>query len=482
MRTSLIAILACMLSVGMVAPAAGQAAYDLESQRARLWDFFADKHTEAGDEYKKVQLFEDARQQYLRAIELVPDHGKARRGLGMRKKGNEWVDDEPLPEKSPLKPADKIEARKKPDELKARNFEKCADRARKQVQAATSAGDTRAARILASDVLTYAPDDAAARKLRGHEKLGEDWMPGFAKQWRENGMAHVAKGSFGEEVSDEDEQAKEISVRFTRRAGKWLMARTTYDDTRAKFMHRNAEAAITRAMELLGVDAPFGVHRYTITHFQSAAEYDAMLEKVLKLSGDELVFAKKLAGHGQSKPWGFLCRSSTDAAADDMIANTIAINVMNTNRRNGRLTQPWVETGFSYLITSQTLGTCITTRYSLIKQGATASSHTTMPELNKKSGTPEHLREAILREVTFKRDLPLSRIVNFETNDMTMEAAAKSFSLLEFWFSNYPDATRKYLASPGEEKEARLTNIETHFGKKVDAIEAEWREWVLANY
>ncbi|MBK8206528.1 MAG: hypothetical protein IPK87_06975 [Planctomycetes bacterium] len=479
MRTALlsfIALLACIAHVN------AQPAYDLDAQRAKLWDFFADKHTEVGDEYKKVQLFEDARQQYLRAIELMPDHGKARRGLGMKKKGDAWVDDEPMPEKSPLKPSEKIEARKKPDELKAKNFEKCADRARKQVQAATSAGDTRAARILASDVLTYAPDDAAARKLRGHEKLGEDWMPGFAKKWREEGTAHVAKGTFGDEVTEEDEQAKEIGVKFTRRASKWLMARTTYDDTRAKLMHRNGEAAITRAMELLGVEAPFGTHRYTITHFQSVAEYDAMLEKVLKLTGDELAFGKKLAGHGQSKPWGFLCRSNSDAGADDMIANTIAINVMNTNRRNGRLTQPWVETGFSYLITSQTLGTCITTRYSLIKQGATASSHTTMPELNKKSGTPDHLREAILREVTLKRDLPLSRIVNFETNDMTMEAAAKSFSLMEFWFSNYPDATRKYLASPGEEKEARLTNIETHFGKKVEEIEAEWREWVLANY
>ena len=57
-------------------------------------------------------------------------------------------------------------ARKKPDEARDKTYEKCADRARKQVKAAVSAGDPDAACIMAIEVLRYAPNDEDARKLK----------------------------------------------------------------------------------------------------------------------------------------------------------------------------------------------------------------------------------------------------------------------------------------------------------------------------
>lgn len=479
MKRLAVSILACFALLAVSAPAGGQAAYDLEGNRKRLWDFFADKHAEIGDEYKKARMFEDARQQYLRGLELDGEHRKCRQGLGQKKKGNQWVDDEPLPERSPLKPNEKIEARKKGDQLRDENYKKCADRARKQVQAAQQAGDQRAARIICNELVYYAPDDSEARKLKGHVKSGEDWVPAFAKAWREQGGKHVEAAATGEEVTQEDEHAKAINTRFAVRSGKWLTARTSHDDARCRLMHRNAEAAAARSIELLGLEAPFGRHRFTVTHLKSSDEYFAMLEKVLKLTGDDLEFAKKLTGHGHSNPWGFVCRGTTDAGADDMIANTIAINVMNAHR--GKRAQPWTDTGFAYLITSHTLGTTSTTRYTLIKQGTTSSDHKVMPDLTKKSGTPEHLREAILRAVTYGRDMPLSRLLVTKTNDMDLEAAAKAFSLMEYWLHTDAENLRKYLLSK-EEPDKLVQDIEQHFGKKIDEIEAAWREWVLANY
>lgn len=479
MKRLAVSVLVFLALLAASMPAGGQAAYDLEGNRKRLWDFFADKHAEIGDEYKKAQLFEDARQQYLRGLELDGEHRKCRQGLGQKKKGNQWADDEPLPERSPLKPNEKIEARKKGDQLRDENYKKCADRARKQVQAAQQAGDERAARIITNELLYYAPDDAEARKRKGHVKSGEDWAPEFARKWRDEGGKLVEAASMGEEVSGEDEHAKSINTRFVVRSGKWLTARTSLDDARCRLMHRNAEAAAARSIELLGLEAPFGRHRFVLTHLQSADEYFAMLEKVLKLEGDELEFAKKLTGRGHNNPWGFVCRSPSSAGADDMNANTIAINVMNAHRP--KRAQPWMDTGFAYLITSHTLGTTSTTRYTLIKQGTTSSDHRVMPDLTKKSGTPEHLREAILRAVTYGRDMPLSRLLVTKTNDMDLEAAAKAFSLMEYWLHTDKDNLRKYLLSD-EEPEKLAQNLEQHFGKKIDEIETAWREWVLANY
>ncbi|MBX3461428.1 MAG: hypothetical protein KF696_15895 [Planctomycetes bacterium] len=479
MKRSVVAAVACLVLLILNSPAQSQAGYDLEGNRKRLWDFFADKHAEIGDEYKKAQLFEDARQQYLRGLELDEEHRKCRQGLGQKKKGNQWADDQPMPERSPLKPNEKIEARKKGDQLKDDNYKKCAERARKQVQAAQQAGDERAARILANELFYYAPDDAAARKLKGHLKSGDDWAPEFAKKWRDEGIKQVEAAGFGEDVSGEDEHAKALNTRFVVRSGKWLTARTSLDDARCRLMHRNAEAAAARSIELLGLEAPFGRHRFTLTHLKSNDEYFAMLEKVLKLEGDELEFAKKLTGRGHNNPWGFVCRSPSDAGADDMNANTIAINVMNAHRE--KRAQPWMDTGFAYLITSHTLGTTSTTRYTLIKQGTTSSDHKVMPDLTKKSGTPEHLREAILRAVTYGRDLPLSRLLVTKVNDMDLEAAAKAFSLMEYWLHTDKENFRKYLLSK-EEEDKLAANLETHFGKSLAEIEAAWREWVLANY
>jgi hypothetical protein len=479
MRVALITL--ALMSI-MYAPAGAQKSFDVEKERADLWRFFADKHADIGDEYRKYQLFEDARAHYMRALEFDADNRGARSGLGQKKKGGEWVDDEPLPAESPLEGEAKAAARKKPDEARDKTYEKCAVRARKQVKDAESAGDADAARIMAIEVLRYAPNDEHARKLRGHINAGDDWMPEKCAEWRQAGLAAVAKATDGKEFPGTDEQAKAIGATFYRRQSDHLVTRSSKDIARAMTMHKHAEAHLTRAMEILGVSgAPFGTRRYTITHLDTNRRYYDMLEKVLKLEGDELEFGKKLSGHGQTDPWGFIARSNTDMQADDMIGNTLSIMLLES-RRGGAGSADWLKTGFSYLVTSQVIARCGTTRSDMRKVGQTGSNFEVLPEFTKKSGSPEQLRDVILNEVIRGRDLPLEKLTQVGVNDMTIEYAAKGFSLMEYCFAKYPDATREWLKAAAPKADGRIAIIEKHLGKKVDELEKDWRAWVLMNY
>lgn len=458
--------------------------FELESERTKLWEWMADKHADLGDEYAKVQIYTLARKQYDRSRELEPDNRKAWQGLGYKKKSGNWELDEALPEKDGVSGNEYLEALKKPNEEKEEVWEKCADRCRKLMEKARKADNNRAASILAVELLYYLPDDADARKLRGHTLHEEVWRPGFAKKWREEGKKILADESFGEEMEGEDEQAKLIDATFQRRESEWLITRTTYDVTRAKMLHRAALATIKRACELMAVtEPPFDGHKYTITHFQSKDEYEAMLTKVLKLEGDKLDFAKRLSGHGQSKPYGYFCWSNSDTGANDMLCNTIALRVLAHHQDGKSDRAPWIDTGWGYFVTSHVLNTTQTRRYTLVKGGATASEHEVIPEFTKKSGSPELLREVALYNIKFKRDIPMRELIATKINDMQQSHAAKSFSFIEFAYANYGDAAKEWLKSGGrQEAKDRVAAIETAFGKSLEDLENEWREWVLLNY
>lgn len=458
--------------------------FELDKERGKLWEWLADKHAKLGDEYKQVKIYSLARKQYDRSRELEPDNRKAWEGLGFKKKSGEWVVDEALPDKDEVFGAAFLEARKKPDEEKVETYEKCADRCRKLVEKATDAGDTRSARIIAIDLLYYEPENAEAHKLRGHEKDGDVWLPAISKKWREAGHKLVADASFGEELEGEDEQAKEIGSSFNRRKGDWLITRTSYDVTRAKMLHRNAVAVVKRTQELLGTEGPpFGQYEYTITHLQTRDEYEGMLTKVLKLEGDDLTFARRLSGHGQSKPYGYFCYSVSDASADDMLCNTVSLRVLAHAQSGKRDRAPWIDTGFGYLVTSQVLGTTMVQRYTMKEVGTTTADDKVIPEFSKKAGTPELLREVALYNINYNRDIPLRQLIATEINDMQQAHAAKSFSFMEFIYANHAEQASKWLKRGGTQKAIeRTAAIEEDFGVKLEDLENEWREWVLMNY
>jgi hypothetical protein len=474
---------ALLLLLAIFVPARA-ADFDYEKERLKLWEFLAAKHAELGDEYKKALIFTRARKQYDRARELEPDNRKAWQGLGYKKKEDKWVPDELMPDKDGVSGKEYLAALEKPEDEKKKVWEKCAERARKVMQAANKAGDVRAATIAAIDVLYYAPDDAEARKLRSYERAGDEWAPAFARKWRDEGHKIVEAASFGEELEGDDEQAKAIGVTFYRRGSEWLEVRTTLADPRAKFMHRCAEATIKRALELLGKEgSPFGTYKYTLTQLQDQKEYEAMLTKVLKLEGDELEFGKRLSGYNQRTPYGYITVASPDSSADDMLCNTVALRVLGHAQKGESDRAPWVDTGWGYFVTSHTLGSTMTQRYSMKEVGATTTGEEIIPEFTKKAGTPDLLREVVLYNIRHGADIPLEKLAGTQVNDMQQAHAAKSFSFMEFIYATQPEKARAWLKAGGDKKiEDQIKKIEAHFNKPLNELENDWREWVLVNY
>ena len=478
------ALTALLLGACLTQPAAQPKAptFDFEKHRAAANDFLADRHAGLGDEYKKVKVYLEARKQYDRAREYVPEHTRALRGLGYDKKRGEWVLEKPLPDKEELEPQALVDARKKVEDTRTRELRRCADRCRKLMEDAGKGGDERGRRIGAMYLLRYEPNDAEAHKARGHVFEYTEWMPDFAAAWRTQGAAVLANAAAGSAVEGEDEQARAVGTRFFRRDGAHLVSRTSVDEERARVMHKAVEANMLRAMELLGVkEHPFGKGlKYTVTQVNKA-QYEEMLTKVLKLEGDRLELIRRLQGTGMAQPWGFLTRAG-GAAADDMIGNSVALRVLGGARGYKPESAYWLTTGFSYLVTSHVLGTTSTVRYNLEDKGATASTHAVMPEFTKKSGTPEALREVALYDACFGRGLPLDRLVLLDVNDIDQSAAAKAFALMEFFFLEHKDKAVKWLTGPAVEAEDRAKALEAAFGTPLSELENEWREWVLARY
>lgn len=478
MKYTLNAIFAAAVLVALAVPAQG--GFDLEDERTKLWEWIARKHADLGDEYARAELYVEARRQYNRSRELDPDNRNAMKGLGYRQRRGEWVVDELLPEENGVSGSEYLEAMEKLKDARADTYDKCAHRARRLMEKALR-DDERAARIIAIDLLYYAPDDAEARSLRGHVQSGDSWAPGFADEWRKAGSRLLVESSFGEEKEVEDEQGRKIGAEFDRRESMHLIARTTISKDRTKMLHRACEACMKLTLELLDADLPFGGHKFTVTHL-NGDEYEAMLTEVLELEGEKLKFAKRLSGHGTGEVYGYMNRASTGEAADDMLGNTVSLRVLAHNQAGSSRRGAWISTGFGYLVTSRVLGTTKTQRYTLKEEGTTASSREIQPEFGKESGTPGLLREVALYNINFDRDVPLSRLIVTEINDMTQAHAAKAFAFMEWAFSEHPEKAKTLLTAGGVETGERMKQIEDAFDMKLDEVEAALKEWVLAKY
>jgi hypothetical protein len=480
-RLGLSLICLFILSIAVV-DVESQRRFDLERERTRLWEWLADRHAELGDEAKRRQLYPQARSEYNRARVLVEDHRNAMRGLGFRQRRGAWVEEDPMPERPELAGEELAEASMAFREHRERVFQRCADRVQQAIDRANRAEDSEAARILASDLLFYDPENAEARRSRGHVRHENDWMPEFVLEWRKAGLDRVERASDGTPVEALDHDEEKIGVTFAKRESTHMRARAGTEE-RAAELHRLAEATMWRAMDVLGrTEEPFGRGlRFTASHVQRH-EFEAILKEVMELDQERLIFVLRLSGHGTRNPWGFMTRAPGPLGATDQLCNTIAVRVMESTREGSGLSQPWISVGFSYMITSQTLGTTSTVRYTLEPRGRTSAGESVEPELTRRSGTPEALREIALNMVTWGSDVPLTELINTGVNDMTQHHAAKSFALMEFFFDRYNREARAWLRMPVAEQAERESEIVDSFGKPLSELEEEWKQWVLEQY
>ncbi|CAG0930878.1 hypothetical protein PLCT1_01543 [Planctomycetaceae bacterium] len=479
MKRAFLPLLALFLLHGAVA-AEG---FDFDAEKKRLLEQLADGHCDLGKQYKGKLLYTDARAHYNRALLLVDQFADAMKGLGFEKSGGTWkeVEKNKMPEKNGVSGAEETKVRKELEAKRDSIYARLAAKIKDVAKRAKAGGKDLEANILLSYVPFYAPDDKEFREGRGHVKVGEDWMPSWAKLAAEHGADVLKAASEGEIDPAEDPQAKEIGVKFYVRKGKHVIARATESDERVKRLHKVIEGTITLSAELLVSERkPFnGTQLFTV--LQTREQYLAMVDKFSGKSGADLELARKLSGCNQQKPWGFFCFQPLWPGGDDMHSNTVAINMLAGYRRSGD-SEPWIDTGFSYLITARLLGTTNTIRYTVQDVGDTAVKGQDDLNMNKTSGGPAKLRQVALELAQSVKDTPLVTLAGTALNALKLQQAAKSFSFMEFIFQKYPEEARKWLAMIPGKGVAEIANLEKAFSKTATELDKEWREWVLVTY
>ena len=481
LRTAIAMTLLLLLHCAVVAQAKS---FDIAREKKDLLEYLADKHSDLGKDYFKATLYSDGRAHYGRAMDLVHEHEKSMKALGFEYRDKRWTLDKKKqpPEKDGL---DGVAAKEKRDEMAralAADYKRMGDKIRGVAKRARDAAAADDARVIESLLFFYAPEDAEARKARGHVKVGEEWGPAFAKAARDAGMVVLQAAVEGEKVETEDPQGKEIGAKFFARKGTHVIARAVESDERAARLHKVIEGAIALSVATLNLEAPVFGSGQTFSVLNKREHYLAMVEKFSGKEGKDLELSKKLSGCNQQKPWGFFCHENTWPAGDDMHANTVAINVLHAFRRDN--SAPWVTTGFSYLVTARLLGTTNTVRYTIEEEGSTSAGGSGSGELNmnKKGGGPAKLRGLALDMAQTGRDTPLVKLAGLDLNSLKMEQAAKAFSFFEFGTEKYPEQTRKWLAMKPGNGAAEIKNIEAAFGKSAEELDNEWRQWVQVNY
>lgn len=457
--------------------------FDYDAERAKMLDSLADGHCDLAKSYKDKKLFTDARAHFNRALILVEGYSDAMKGLGFEKAGNGWKEDEKkkLPEKNGISGAEETKTRKEMEPKRDAVYERLAKKIKDIAKRAKASGLDKEANMLLSYVPFYAPNDKEVREARGHVKVGEEWMPGFARIEAERGADLLKAASEGEADPAEDPQGKEIGAKFWVRKGKFVIARATESDERARRLHKVLEGTLALSAEILAsTSRPYNGAQY-FTVVQTREQYLAMVEKFSGKTGKDLELAKKLSGSNQQKPWGFFCHQPMWPGGDDMHSNTAAIHMLSSFRKSSE-SEPWIDTGFSYLITARLLGTASTVRYTVQEQGETAVKGQDDLNMNKTAGGPARMRQIALELAQAGKDTPLATLAATQLNALKLEQAAKSFSFMEFIFVKYPEQARKWLAMAPGKGVAEIPNLEKAFGKTATDLDKEWRDWVLVTY
>ncbi|MCC6573055.1 MAG: hypothetical protein IT462_04615 [Planctomycetes bacterium] len=477
MRTLTTALFLLLLTAAVLA-----GDFDFAAERAKANTWLAGEHADVGKDYAKAGLNVSARAQFERALSLVPEHADAMKGLGNKKVDGRWVSDKPLPKDdaagAKAADADKI------DKARDKFYGKAAERLRKLAENAEGAGLFTEANLTWSEVLYYVANDATALGKLGRKPDGKGGFAApFINAGREHGRKVLSEASEGVEGAL-DPQGEGLGAKLYVHSGGAIIARATESAKRAARIHKVGAGASALAHELLGAELPLISERdpYTLTTLQKPEQYTAMVEKYTDLKGEEKALALKLMGEGQKSPWGYFVKEVYAETAEDMLANTTSLVVLQRFRAFGPRNDPWIETGFSYLVTARLLGTTLCVRYRLEEEAVTQARKASSPTIKFDTRTPEGQRAHVLGAVRLGKDIPLRVLASTELNDMKVGHAAKSLSLFEFFFDVHRDATLKWLAKKAVSKAAELEQCCEALGKTPEELDAEWRRWVLLSY
>jgi hypothetical protein len=480
MRTPLL-LLAAALAAAISLPA-----QDLKAKEAELTRGAVNALTAFANTAKNQRVLTRSKQAYDLIIDHYdPENSTARSALGFHKNKDKW--ELPSEDKRPkwLDKANNEQRYKVVDEW-AKTAQKLGELHRKLGLEMQKAGDERAKFHLERAVYYY-PIDKEAHLALGHKEyqgfFGTDDEIAFVKNMKaiETKALELAKKDYSVQALDAKEmpvELKRCNLVFAGSKSEHFKVWTRGTQENADNCVKWAERGLDFIVYLIGAEAakrsgitqrplPFAWVGFLWTDL----ERDQFLQANKQIwEGKTLDEAKRFVNYEWQVPDGVANMSVrlTPAQMHDSLISYVVRYTLGQGH-NDALTE-----GAMHMATWYLMSTSIT-QFGALPEGTVAGKELRLPEST--NWWLRHIRDQAISHTDFPiNSVPRERLSSFR-NDVRV----KSWNFMTWLVARYPEKWLQFFTAVPNKKVIETQEIEQlaekTFGKKLDAIEDEWRDW-----
>ena len=450
------------------------------SKLDKIWKELGNKHSNNASycEGKKQNAWAFA--EYSKAVDFDPENAKARKELGFKKQGSDWVRDPDAKVKTTndLVEDDAFEVGIKLNDMQKKMGEGIA---KKYADAAKFAEkhDTLAEQATECwrKALEYDPINKDARK---HFAFEQDKASG---EWRTAKYTELAKAmseargaaSGGAESSTATDNESKVGVSVTKRVSDhFAVESSTYDQARLESLTKIAEATFAMYHRLMNLEKDanvLGPSKPAMIYYKVKAEHERFIDAYISDARERDEFKKSPGAH-----LGDLHETTNtdqgEGVVDDFTVHSSAHSLVGHHTGGGR---PWLSEGMSYVMTFMLLGT--------------ADNHCTgMQDTSIKGGSKNFKEGAKWRTnirdmVMEKTDPDMNAVFKADIAQLSGAKTVKGWSICDYLihdhydrFLEFIDRLRKDGSDNGEKA------LKEVFGWSLEELDDRWRAFVRSTY
>lgn len=442
----------------------------------------AKQHVSLGNYLYSYKMYEWGNFQYKKALQLDPDNADARKKLGFKKDGDQWVKDD----KAKLKSRNEEKDEDKVENIWTQYVEKV-EKMKSLASKFSSLGDKKAktdpevARECYFLALEYDPDNEKLRKKVGHEWFGSkesgEWVSKTKKQYVIE-MKEWSKAPKGNDTNRGGAGKAGLNLPFkVRESAHLLIESTALDSAKMATCCQVGEQAYAVFKKLFKLDKD-PISKINFVFLQNPAEHAQFVDRY---SNEPEEIKKKLKGMGGiSTVYGQMPVSEFHGKEEDTFRDSTAHEVAHwLTRAIGGDVPPWFLEGIAYFFSRGINQTLLTYCVSFAGTGG---------DFDKKIKDVKKWPSLVRQWVRTGNDPDINSVIKAMTvNDLDAKKTIKAWSICEFLFYEHGEKIPDFIAqmrnnNAGQQKDTGEKTFQDVFNWTLEDLDNEWRKFALRNY
>lgn len=450
------------------------------SKLNKIWKELGTKHANNASfcESKKQNAWAFA--EYSKAVDFDPDNSKARKELGFKKDGAEWVRDPDAKVKTTneLDEDDAFEVGIKLNDMQKKMGEGIA---KKYADAAKFAEKHDALADQAVEcwrkALEYDPVNKDARKHYGFEqdKATGEWRTKKYTELVEAMKGAVGAAPGGAESSTATDNESKVGISVSKRVSDhFAVESSTYDQARLESLTKLSEATFAMYHKLMNLEKDanvFGPSKPAMIYYKVKAEHERFIDAYITEARQRDEFKKSPGAH-----LGDLHETTNtdqgEGVVNDFTVHSAAHSLVGHHTGGGR---PWLQEGMAYVMTFMLVGT--------------ADNHCTgMQDTSVKGGSKNFKEGAKWRTnirdmVMEKTDSDINAVFKADIAQLIGDKTVKGWSICDFLIHDHYDRFLEFIErlrkDPTDNGEKALKET---FDWTLEELDDRWRAYVRSTY